>query len=88
MSPKDKPGEFASLSCSGYKMHFYQALTGYMFVILTQPNCPNLRDKLKNFLNQVFLPNVVMNPLYELNQTINISAFDDAVDKFDWEKGK
>ena len=88
MSPRDKPGQLSSLTCSGYKLHFYQSASGYMFVLLTQPQCPNLRDSLFSFFTQVFLPNVVMNPLYELNQPIRIPAFDAAVDAFSWDKGR
>lgn len=86
MSPKDKPGQLSSLTTSGYKFHFYQTISGYMFVLLTQPQCANLREKLRLFFTQVFLPNVVMNPLYELYTNVNIDAFDAAVDAFDWDK--
>ena len=86
MSPKDHPGQLSSLTTSQYKMHFYQTATGYMFVLLTSANCPNLREKLRQFFQQVFLPYVVMNPLYELNTPIKIAAFDNAVDSFDWDK--
>ena len=86
MSPKDHPGQLSSLTTSQYKMHFYQTATGYMFVLLTSANTPNLREKLRQFFQQIFLPYVVMNPLYELNTPIKITAFDNAVDNFDWDK--
>ena len=86
MSPKDRPGQLSSLTTSQYKMHFYQAATGYMFVLLTSANTPNMREKLRQFFQQTFLPYVVMNPLYELNTPIKIAAFDNAVDNFDWDK--
>ncbi|KAH0794821.1 trafficking protein particle complex subunit 1 [Histomonas meleagridis] len=86
MSPKDKPGLPSSLTTSKYKMHIYQTVTGYTFVILTSQNAPNLREKLRSFFTQVFLPNVIMNPTYELDEVIKIPSFDAAVDNFDWEK--
>mgnify|MGYP004708599487 FL=1 len=86
MSPKEKPGLPSSLTTSKYKMHIYQTVSGFTFVILTSQNAPNLREKLKTFFTQVFLPNVIMNPTYELNEPIKIPSFDAAVDAFDWEK--
>jgi hypothetical protein len=86
MSPKDKPGQLTSLTTTGYKMHFFQTVTGYMFVLLTGVTALSLRDKLQAFFNDAFLPNVVMNPLYELNTPISLAAFDAAVDKFTWDK--
>jgi hypothetical protein len=84
MSPKGKPGMFSNLTASGYKLHFYQTITGYMFVLLTPSNAKNLRNKLINFYSQCFLPNVVMNPLYDLDTKIDIKSFDAAVENFDF----
>ena len=84
MSPKDKPGMFSNFTTSGYKLHFYQTVTGYMFVLLTPSNSKNLRNKLINFYSQCFLPNVVMNPLYDLDTQIKVASFDAAVDSFDF----
>ena len=84
MSPKDKPGQLSSYTTSVYKLHFYQSPTGYMFVLFTNPIKQNLRDRLKSFFTQTFLPNVVMNPLYELDTEINLSSFDAAVEAFDF----
>jgi hypothetical protein len=86
MSPKDKPGQLTSLTTTGYKMHFFQTVTGFMFVLLTGFTNLNLREKLQTFFSDVFLPNVVMNPLYEVNTPINLATFDAAVDKFTWDR--
>jgi hypothetical protein len=86
MSPKDKPGQLSNFTASGYKLHCYRTVSGYQFVILTPPTAPNLRERLRVFFSQVFLPLVVMNPLYELNTPIQLAAFDAAVDAFDWDK--
>jgi hypothetical protein len=86
MSPKDKPGMLSSLTTSGYKIHFFETVTGYVFLLLTNPGQPNLRDKMRSFFTHVFLPNVVMNPLYELNTKIELASFDAAVDSYNWER--
>jgi hypothetical protein len=86
MSPKDRPGQMASLTTSGYKRHSYETVTGFQFVLLTPSGTPNLRERLRVFFSQVFLPLVVRNPLYELNTPIHLAAFDVAVDAFEWEK--
>jgi hypothetical protein len=82
MSPKEKPGMLATLTTTGYKIHFYETVTGYVFLLLTQASCPNFREKLRVFFTQVFLPYVVMNPLYELDTPIRLASFDRAVE--DW----
>jgi hypothetical protein len=82
MSPKDKPGMLATLTTTGYKIHFYETVTGYVFLLLTQAGCPNFREKLRAFFTHVFLPYVVMNPLYELDTPIRLASFDRAVDEW------
>jgi hypothetical protein len=82
MSPPGKPGMLSTLTTSGYKIHFYETSTGYVFLLLTQATCPNFREKLRSFFTQVFLPYVVLNPLYELDTPIRLASFDRAVEEW------
>jgi hypothetical protein len=82
MSPRDKPGMLASITTSGYKIHVYETVTGFVFLLLTSPMPNNLREKMRNFFTHVFLPQVVMNPIYTLNTKIELQSFD----AFNWEK--
>jgi len=84
MSPVDKPSMLSTLTTTGYKLHFYQTSSGYMFALFTPSNVKNMRKNLINFFSHVFLPHVVMNPLYEIDTKINLSSFDMAVDQFDF----
>ncbi len=84
MSPCGKPSQLSCYTTNSYKMHFYQSPTGYMFALFTTVTKGSLRDKLKQYFNQVFLPDVVMNPLYELDTEINLPAFDAHTDQFDF----
>ena len=84
LSPNEKPSMFSTLTTSGYKLHFYQTATGYMFILLTPTTTKNYRKNLINFFSQIFLPHVVLNPLYDLDTQIKIPSFDSAIDTFDF----
>ena len=84
MSPRDQIGQLCGYTTSSYKMHFYMAPSGYMFVLITSRDTKNLRESLANFFQKVFIPTVVFNPLYELDTKINLPAFDRAVESFNF----
>jgi hypothetical protein len=85
MSPNGKPGIISSFTTSTYKMHFFQTATGYMFVLMTSPGVGNLTAKFQKFFREVFLPTVVMNPLYKLDTPIALPPFEIALEKFNWD---
>jgi hypothetical protein len=42
MSLNDKPGFLATLTTTGYKIHFYETGTGYVYLLLTHTSLQNL----------------------------------------------
>ena len=52
---------------SSYKLHVYETLSGYKFVILSDPNTDSLRFVLRQIYVGPFLEYVVRNPLVKMN---------------------
>lgn len=50
----DKIG-FHCYKTSTYKLHFYETLTNVKFIILTDPNTPDLREELKKLHSQIYV---------------------------------
>lgn len=55
--------QFVNYRTSTYKLHFYETLTGYKFVMLTDPTTDSLRFVLRQIYIGPFLEYVVRNPL-------------------------
>jgi len=70
---------------STYKLHVYETMTGYKFVILTDPNAESLRFALRQIYTGPFLDYVVRNPLIVMDskeQGIDNELFRAATDRF------
>jgi len=83
-SPKpidDKTG-FHCYKTSTYKLHFYETPTSVKFIILSDPNTPDLREDLKKLYSQIYVEYVVKNPLYKLNDVIKCEYFIQYLQKF------
>ncbi|KDQ57510.1 hypothetical protein JAAARDRAFT_35224 [Jaapia argillacea MUCL 33604] len=55
--------QFTNYRTSTYKLHLYETLSGYKFVMLSDPNTDSLRFVLRQIYNGPFLDFVVRNPL-------------------------
>jgi hypothetical protein len=55
--------QFVNYRTSSYKLHFYETLSGYKFVMLTDPSTDSLRFVLRQIYVGPFLEYVVRNPL-------------------------
>ncbi|KAH9935478.1 TRAPP complex subunit bet5 [Fomitopsis serialis] len=55
--------QFVSYTTSTYKLHLYETLSGYKFVILSDPKADSLRFVLRQIYAGPFLEYVVRNPL-------------------------
>jgi len=58
---------FAAYRTSTYKLHLYETLSGYKFVILTDPQADSLRFVLRQIYTGPFLEYVVRNPLSDMD---------------------
>ncbi|KZT59470.1 snare-like protein [Calocera cornea HHB12733] len=70
---------------STYKLHLYETMTGYRFVILTDPHAESLRFALRQLYTGPFLDYVVRNPLMVMDskeQGIDNELFRAATDRF------
>ena len=58
---------FTSYRTPHYKLHLYETLTGYRFVLLSDPSSDSLRFVLRQLYTGPFLDYVVRNPLIEMD---------------------
>jgi hypothetical protein len=58
---------FTSYKTSQYRMHLYETLTGYKFVLLSDPGADSLRFVLRQLHTGPFIDYVVRNPLIEVD---------------------
>ena len=62
---RDEP--LTSYSTPYYKLHLYETLTGYRFVLLSDPSSDSLRFVLRQLYTGAFLEYVVRNPLIQMD---------------------
>jgi len=65
LSGKDE--QFVNYRTSSYKMHLYETLSGYKFVMLSDPHTDSLRFVLRQIYAGPFLEYVVRNPLVSMD---------------------
>ena len=59
--------QFVSYKTSAYKLHLYETLSGYKFVMLSDPETDSLRTALHSIYVGPFLEYVVRNPLMSMD---------------------
>ncbi|KIP08427.1 hypothetical protein PHLGIDRAFT_23551 [Phlebiopsis gigantea 11061_1 CR5-6] len=65
ISGKDE--QFVNYRTSTYKLHLYETLSGYKFIMLSDPNADSLRFVLRQIYSGPFLEYVVRNPLVQMD---------------------
>ncbi|KAI0342110.1 snare-like protein [Trametopsis cervina] len=65
LSGKDE--QFTNYRTSSYKLHLYETLSGYKFVMLSDPSADSLRFVLRQIYSGPFIEYVVRNPLMTLD---------------------
>ncbi|KAH8080257.1 TRAPP complex subunit bet5 [Cristinia sonorae] len=65
LSGKDE--QFVNYRTSSYKLHLFETLSGYKFVMLSDPNTDSLRFVLRQIYAGPFLEYVVRNPLVSMD---------------------
>ena len=63
-------------------MHTFESPTGYKFVLTSSKDVADLQPALNHIYTELFLPFVILNPLYTLGKPISCPAFVDGVDRF------
>lgn len=64
---KNRDEQFVNYRTSTYKLHLYETLSGYKFVMLSDPNTDTLRFVLRQIYSGPFLEYVVRNPLVRMD---------------------
>ncbi|KDN45542.1 hypothetical protein RSAG8_04866, partial [Rhizoctonia solani AG-8 WAC10335] len=63
-----RPDEaFSSYTTATYKLHYFETMSGYKFIMLTDPSADALRFILRQISTGPFIEHVVRNPLAELD---------------------
>ncbi|KIJ08549.1 hypothetical protein PAXINDRAFT_164464 [Paxillus involutus ATCC 200175] len=76
--------QFTSYRTSTYKLHFYGTISGYKFVMLSDPSTDGLRFVLRQIYNGPFVDYVARNPLVPMDsreQGIDNDYFRASVDR-------
>lgn len=58
---------FTSYRTPSYKLHLFETMTGYRFVLLSDPSTDSLRFVLRQLYTGPFVEYVVRNPLVEMD---------------------
>jgi trafficking protein particle complex subunit 1 len=69
-------------TCSGYSLHYLESSTGYRFVLVTDPQAPDMRQVLWHIYSELFVTYVLKNPLYTPGTTIEAAAFMNELDSY------
>jgi len=75
---------FTAYQTPYYKLHLYETLTGYKFVLLSDPSADSLRFVLRQLYTGPFVEYVVRNPLVEMDsrtEGVDNDLFRSAVDR-------
>ncbi|EIN11312.1 hypothetical protein PUNSTDRAFT_131478, partial [Punctularia strigosozonata HHB-11173 SS5] len=59
--------QFTSYKTSAYKLHLFETLSGYKFIMLSDPSTDSLRFILRQIYTGPFLEYVVRNPLVQMD---------------------
>jgi trafficking protein particle complex subunit 1 len=59
--------QFVNYRTSSYKLHLYETLSGYKFIMLTDPSTDSLRFVLRQIYVGPFVEYVVRNPLVRMD---------------------
>ncbi|TEB38214.1 TRAPP complex subunit bet5 [Coprinellus micaceus] len=76
--------QFTSYRTSAYRLHLFETLSGYKFVMLTDPKTEGIRPYLRRIYEGPFLEYVVRNPLVKMDsreQGIDNDIFRAALDR-------
>ncbi|KDQ21198.1 hypothetical protein BOTBODRAFT_25623 [Botryobasidium botryosum FD-172 SS1] len=76
---------FVNYRTSTYKLHLFETMTGYKFVMLTDPSADSARFALRQLYAGPFIEHVVRNPLVSMNSRehgIDNEQFRNATDRF------
>lgn len=63
---------FTSFTTPFYKLHYFESATGYKFVMTTAPSVTDVKDFLKSFYTELFVPFILRSPFAASTRTNSI----------------
>eukprot|EP00931_Biecheleriopsis_adriatica_P094056 TRINITY_DN67761_c0_g1_i1.p1 TRINITY_DN67761_c0_g1~~TRINITY_DN67761_c0_g1_i1.p1 ORF type:complete len:144 (-),score=30.24 TRINITY_DN67761_c0_g1_i1:46-477(-) len=67
---------FLSYTTPQYKLHSFETLSGYRFVLTTDPSVPDQQECLRYIYEKIFVESVIRNPMHRLGDDVsNCPAF-------------
>ncbi|CRG95573.1 trafficking protein particle complex subunit 1, putative [Plasmodium gallinaceum] len=72
-------GNFNSFNTPFYKLHYFETLTAYKFVLITHKDTPKLSNFLRDIYKTLFLDLIVFNPMYNIGDEIKDKVFDEKI---------
>mmetsp|Transcript_16938 Transcript_16938/g.39922 ORF Transcript_16938/g.39922 Transcript_16938/m.39922 type:complete len:144 (+) Transcript_16938:87-518(+) len=61
---------FLSYTTPQYKLHSFETISGYRFVLTTDPAVPDQQECLRQIYADIFVEHVIKNPLYRLGDDL------------------
>ena len=69
LSPGDEANKFEFLTTPEYRLDYFETVTGYKFVVMSEPNHTisrfEVRAEFEKLYNVLFVPLVIRNPLFD-----------------------
>lgn len=75
---------FVSYRTSSYRLHLYETISGYKFIMLTDPNTDSMRFILRQVYSGPFVEYIVKNPLMDMDSRdhgVDTEHFRNATDR-------
>lgn len=82
ISPHSIDSEFKSFATSTYKCHFFKSPTGLIFSCMTHQLSADYKSLLLDFYTNVYIPEIMNNPLQNPRQPIIDQTFNKACSSF------
>lgn len=67
---------FIAYKTSAYKLHLFETMSGYKFILFSDPNVESLRFVLKSIYQTAFVEFVVRNPMIGMDSKISGRGID------------
>ena len=81
LSPKES-ARFESFATDTYRLHYLKPLSGFSFLLFTEPGARSLQTQLKHIYKDIFIELVIKNPLYTVGDKIELESFRNTLDDY------
>lgn len=82
MSPLDMKEGFLSFQTSRYRLHYFETPSGLKLVLNTDLSVTNARDTLQHIYSNLYVENIMKNPVCVLGHSLDSELFSSRLDAF------